>query len=330
MKMNKDFSDDLSKLPDKPGVYLMHDEKDTIIYVGKAISLRNRVRQYFRPSHNEGVRKDKLVENIHHFDYIVTDSELEALVLECNLIKEHRPKYNTLLRDYETEGGDNSYFRKDGEGDITRFLNDYLPKYNATKENGYIAMFTCNHDTPRPARTLSDREMKLFAGFLMTMPGVPFVYYGDEIGMRYLDVRTKEGGYHRTGSRTPMQWDTSANYGFSKAEPEQIYLPQDSAEDAPVLSTQKADPDSLYNTYKALIAFRHSHRDLQADGDFQVILGEKGRPFVYQRGEMVIVINPSQSGAALSLEELAGKKAVFVIGSADTAHIGAQSFAVFL
>jgi maltose alpha-D-glucosyltransferase/alpha-amylase len=242
----------------------------------------------------------------------------------------HGNGYNTLLRDYETEGGDNSYFRKDGEGDITRFLNDYLPKYNATKENGYIAMFTCNHDTPRPARTLSDREMKLFAGFLMTMPGVPFVYYGDEIGMRYLDVRTKEGGYHRTGSRTPMQWDTSANYGFSKAEPEQIYLPQDSAEDAPVLSTQKADPDSLYNTYKALIAFRHSHRDLQADGDFQVILGEKGRPFVYQRGGMMIVINPSQSGAALSLEELAGKKAVFVIGSADTAHIGAQSFAVFL
>ena len=102
MKMNRDFSDDLSKLPDKPGVYLMQDEKDTIIYVGKAISLRNRVRQYFRKSHNEGVRKDKLVENIARFDYIVTDSELEALVLECNLIKEHRPKYNTLLRDDKT------------------------------------------------------------------------------------------------------------------------------------------------------------------------------------------------------------------------------------
>ena len=100
--MNRDFSDDLSKLPNKPGVYLMQDEKDTIIYVGKAVSLRNRVRQYFRASHNEGVRKDRLVENIHHFDYIVTDSELEALVLECNLIKEHRPKYNTLLRDDKT------------------------------------------------------------------------------------------------------------------------------------------------------------------------------------------------------------------------------------
>ena len=100
--MNRDFSEDLSKLPDKPGVYIMQDENDSVIYVGKAVSLKNRVRQYFRPSHNEGVRKDRLVENIDHFDYIVTDSELEALVLECNLIKEHRPKYNTLLRDDKT------------------------------------------------------------------------------------------------------------------------------------------------------------------------------------------------------------------------------------
>ncbi|MCR4610519.1 MAG: excinuclease ABC subunit UvrC [Lachnospiraceae bacterium] len=98
----KDFSEDLSKLPDKPGVYIMRDENDTVIYVGKAVSLKNRVRQYFRPSHNEGIRKDRLVEHIDHFDYIVTDSELEALVLECNFIKEHRPKYNTLLRDDKT------------------------------------------------------------------------------------------------------------------------------------------------------------------------------------------------------------------------------------
>ena len=100
--LRRDFSEDLSKLPDQPGVYIMRDERDEIIYVGKAVSLNNRVRQYFRPSHNEGIRKDRLVENIERFEYIVTDSELEALVLECNLIKEHRPKYNTLLRDDKT------------------------------------------------------------------------------------------------------------------------------------------------------------------------------------------------------------------------------------
>lgn len=100
--MNKDFSEELSKLPDKPGVYIMHDIHDTIIYVGKASSLKNRVRQYFRASHNEGIRKKKMVENIERFEYIITDSELEALVLECNLIKKHRPKYNVLLRDDKT------------------------------------------------------------------------------------------------------------------------------------------------------------------------------------------------------------------------------------
>lgn len=94
-----DIQEELKKLPQKPGVYIMHDAQDTIIYIGKAISLRNRVRQYFRPSHNEGIRKDQMVKQIARFEYIITDSELEALILECNLIKEHRPKYNTMLRD---------------------------------------------------------------------------------------------------------------------------------------------------------------------------------------------------------------------------------------
>lgn len=94
-----DIQEELKKLPQKPGVYIMHDAADTIIYIGKAISLRNRVRQYFRPSHNEGIRKDQMVKQIARFEYIITDSELEALILECNLIKEHRPKYNTMLRD---------------------------------------------------------------------------------------------------------------------------------------------------------------------------------------------------------------------------------------
>ena len=80
----------------------MHDKRDTIIYVGKARSLRHRVRQYFQPSHDEGIKKAQMVRQIASFEYIVTDSELEALVLECNLIKEYRPKYNTMLRDDKT------------------------------------------------------------------------------------------------------------------------------------------------------------------------------------------------------------------------------------
>ena len=96
------IEEELKKRPARPGVYIMHDADDTIIYVGKAISLKNRVRQYFQGSRNLGIRKEQMVEQIARFEYIITDSELEALVLECNLIKEHTPKYNILLKDDKT------------------------------------------------------------------------------------------------------------------------------------------------------------------------------------------------------------------------------------
>ena len=99
---NFNIQEELKKLPGKPGVYLMHDEKDAIIYVGKAISLKNRVRQYFLSSRIKVAKIEQMVTHISRFEYIVTDSELEALVLECNLIKEHRPKYNTMLMDDKT------------------------------------------------------------------------------------------------------------------------------------------------------------------------------------------------------------------------------------
>lgn len=97
-----DIEEELKKLPTRPGVYIMHDEKDAIIYVGKAVSLRNRVRQYFQSSRNKGAKIEQMVTRIRRFEYIITDSELEALVLECNLIKEHQPKYNTMLKDDKT------------------------------------------------------------------------------------------------------------------------------------------------------------------------------------------------------------------------------------
>ncbi|HJD42754.1 MAG TPA: excinuclease ABC subunit UvrC [Candidatus Mediterraneibacter quadrami] len=97
-----DIQEELKKLPGRPGVYIMHDENDHIIYVGKAVSLKNRVRQYFQTSRNKGVKIEQMVTHIRRFEYIVTDSELEALVLECNLIKEHHPKYNTMLMDDKT------------------------------------------------------------------------------------------------------------------------------------------------------------------------------------------------------------------------------------
>ena len=97
-----DLEEELKKLPASPGVYLMHNNRDEIIYVGKAISLKNRVRQYFQSSRNKTAKIEQMVSHIAWFEYILTDSELEALVLECNLIKEHRPRYNTMLKDDKT------------------------------------------------------------------------------------------------------------------------------------------------------------------------------------------------------------------------------------
>ncbi|WP_251493954.1 excinuclease ABC subunit UvrC [Otoolea muris] len=97
-----EIEEELKKLPAQPGVYIMHDSRDEIIYVGKAISLKNRVRQYFQSSRNKTAKIEQMVSRIARFEYIVTDSEMEALVLECNLIKEHRPRYNTMLKDDKT------------------------------------------------------------------------------------------------------------------------------------------------------------------------------------------------------------------------------------
>ncbi len=241
--------------------------------------------------------------------------------------------YNTLLRDYETPGGDHSYFKCDADGDITRFLDDYLPKYEATKGNGYISMFTCNHDTPRPARTLTQKELKLAYGFILTMPGVPFIYYGDEIGMAYQTLPSREGGFQRTGSRTPMQWSKGKNAGFSKADKEQLYLPVDEGENAPDLESQKADPNSLYNTTKQLIALRHQYSDLQADEEFEVVYGQKGAdPFIYRRGKLLIAINPDSKAVVCPELEGDNLEIVYTIGSVQkqqTITLEGQSLAVF-
>ena len=238
--------------------------------------------------------------------------------------------YNTLFRDYEPHPEqDNSYFRKESDGDIRRFLTDYLPKYGRTREHGYISMFTCNHDTPRPARTLSQNELKLAYAFLFTMPGVPFLYYGDEIGMKYLNLPSKEGGYHRTGTRTPMQWNHEKNFGFSKAD--DIYLPQDENKDAPCVSDQEADENSLLQTTRKVISLRHAYADLQAGSSFDVIYAE-GHIFVYKRGSLVIGLNTGKEDAVIEKDVFRGRTLLYQIGNpevqAEKLSLPAGSFVI--
>ncbi len=245
----------------------------------------------------------------------------------------HYNGYNTLLRDYETEGGDHSFFKSDAGGDIRRFLSDYLPKYEVSRSLGYISMFTCNHDTPRPANTLSPAELKLAYAFIFTMPGVPFLYYGDEIGMRYLDVPTKEGGYQRTGSRTPMQWDHHRNLGFSSAPEDELYLPVDHAPDAPTVEDQLKNDDSLLQETKRLIALRLKYTDLQADAPFSAVyVGGQNEPFLYRRGDLLLAVNPSGSALTIRIPELAGTEIIYRIGDSRMSGSGlimaGQSFTV--
>ena len=141
-----------------------------------------------------------------------------------------------------------AYFCADSGTGIDKFLDDWLPSYKATRKDGLYCLITCNHDTIRPSAGLTPDELKIAYAMLFTLPGAPFVYYGDEIGMRYLPLPTKEGGYFRTGSRTPMQWDNSANKGFSTAAADKLYLPVDDTADAPTVAAQQADPDSLWHT----------------------------------------------------------------------------------
>ena len=157
-----DIQEELRKLPDQPGVYIMHDKSDAIIYIGKAVSLRKRVRQYFQPSHDEGIKKRQMVGHIARFEYIVTDSELEALVLECNLIKEHRPKYNTMLRDDKTypyirvtmgEDFPRVLFSRQIKKDKSRYFGPYTSA-GAVKDtieliNKIYKLRTCNRKLPK-------------------------------------------------------------------------------------------------------------------------------------------------------------------------------------
>ena len=225
--------------------------------------------------------------------------------------------YNRMVR------SDDAYLKGN---DPAAFIKDYMKRYGASQDDGYISFITGNHDTPRISWYMSKEQLKLAYALLFTLPGVPFLYYGDEIGMRYLaDLPTKEGGYTRTGSRTPMQWDEGKNLGFSDGDANCLYLPVDPAPDAPTVSEQAKDPTSLLNTVKAILGLRHARPDLQADADFAVLHARKHDPLlIYRRGGLILAANPSNKAVKTGLAETP----VFQIGTFDRGVLGSCSFAV--
>ena len=260
--------------------------------------------------------------------------------------------YSALLRDYMNHGEnpiailggtgfngdgapmpdleDHSFFRCDAGGDIHSFLDTYLDMLGETKGQGYISIISCNHDTVRPTYSLTKRELVLFYDFLYTIPGVPFLYYGDEIGMRYLNIPTKEGGYFRTGARTPMQWTSGKNLGFSTAAAKDLYLPVDPAGDAPTVEAAMADVDSLYHEIRSIVALRHAEGDLQSGNNLQVLYAE-GPVFIYRRGNILLGVNTASAGAKIPLADVvAAGQALHLTGEASFTDgvltLGGQSF----
>ena len=241
------------------------------------------------------------------------------------LIHFNHPAYTSLFRSEPErdlfgffEEMPPSFFDRKGDGDIRVFLDCYLEHYRKTRCAGYISIPSGNHDIMRLAEGRTVEELKVAFAFLLTMPGVPYLYSGDEIGLRYIrGLVSKEGGYNRTGSRTPMQWSSAKNAGFSTAKVKDLYLPIDPAKNRPTVEAQENDPDSLLNHIRNLAALRRAHPALGGDGSFEPLFAEKGcYPFIYRRklGAETIVVAINPSAKSVSAEIHPGK-----VGSTVTA-----------
>jgi maltose alpha-D-glucosyltransferase/alpha-amylase len=196
-----------------------------------------------------------------------------------------------------------SYFDAEGKGTISDFLTSYMDQYQKTVGKGYISLPLGNHDNARLGNKRTDKELEIIYAFGFTMPGVPFLYYGNEIGMRQLptDWPQVEGAYQpRNGARTPMQWSADKNLGFSTGDAASLYLPVDPAPDAPNVAAQEKNPNSLLNKTRRLIALRHSEPALANYAEFVPIYPSQEAsdpyPFVYARAAgndvVLVMLNP--------------------------------------
>lgn len=235
------------------------------------------------------------------------------------------PAYTSLFR------SEHPFFSREGKGNIRIFLDAYLSDLSSTQKKGLICIPSGNHDMPRLARGRDVRDLKICFAFLLTMAGAPFIYYGDEIGMRYLEGLTSvEGGYDRTGSRSPMQWEEKEGFGFTSAKTS--YIPFDKSKDAPSVEEQSVNSDSLLAAVKELLALRAAHKALQSFGEFVPVFAQKERyPFAYERraaGEnILVVLNPADREECAAFD-CSGKVLWSVGGVPEDGKIPARSACV--
>jgi maltose alpha-D-glucosyltransferase/alpha-amylase len=234
------------------------------------------------------------------------------------------PGYGHLFfNEHGIRNSPSAWFDARGNGSFDRFWRNWTHHYDHTRERGLISIPTSNHDFQRPKiGPRDDRDLASMFAFLMTWPCLPFVYYGDEIGMRWIaGLPSKEGGYDRTGARTPMQWDDGPNAGFSSAPSDRLYLPVDPADDRPHVSARRAEQGSLWHQAKRLIGLRRSEPALAAEASLELLTPtEPGYPLCYVRGgQWLVVLNPSSTPRSVVLPLASRAEPVAVCGATATA-----------
>ena len=232
-----------------------------------------------------------------------------------------------------TAAPDSVYFNTAGKGSVSEWFTYFSDQYQNTRNKGYLSLPTGNHDSPRianGART-DAAQLKVAMTFLLTQPGVPFIYYGDEIGMRYIPGSPEvEGSRDRSGTRTPMQWDSGQNAGFSMAPSNKIYIPQDPDPTRPTVATQRTDPTSQLNYVRELLKLRGSSAALGNQGELEFLSDPKvPYPMVYRRfagaEQYIIAINPSGRTVQGMIPSRHASQARYVAGTTSTSRYTAGS-----
>ncbi len=204
-----------------------------------------------------------------------------------------------------------NFFEPEGKGNIAEFVDYFMEANSEVKDKGYMTLQVDNHDMIRAkSYGRDDTDLEIMYAFQMTFPCIPIFYYGDEIGMPQVEFEneeTMEGAYEtRAGDRTPMQWDNSKNYGFSTADKEELYLPQDRSPNSPTMADQKDDENSLLNQTKKLMQLRGSEKALQTYAEFTPLYAEPHKyPFIFSRsleGEnILVVLNPANRDISVNI-----------------------------
>jgi maltose alpha-D-glucosyltransferase/alpha-amylase len=199
------------------------------------------------------------------------------------------------------------FFSSTAKGDIARFTENYIRIDEKVRSLGYICIPSGNHDMARISQHLNVQELKMSFAFLLSMPGIPFIYYGDEIGMKYIEnMPSIEGAFERTGARTPMQWDSTLNAGFSSAKPEDLYISLDPDKNRPTVEAQIIDSASLWQEVQKLISLRMKYEVLQSDAPVEFLQAKSNdHPLVYKRGTgaeaVYLAFNPSKKEMSINL-----------------------------